>query len=79
MKERPIKEIVTDWLKQHDCEGLAHNDCACELDDLMPCGEPNLNYCVAAKVGTAPPEYEDDLWMVPKQFPDDEGEEGEEE
>ena len=38
-----IKEIVTEYLKSHGFDGLYHDDCGCDLQDLMPCDEPNLN------------------------------------
>jgi len=43
-----IWNILQDWLFTHGYDGLFDNDgeCACELDDLMPCGEPSPN-CTA--------------------------------
>lgn len=36
------REIVEKWLKENKCDGLWNpdDDCACKLDDLMPCFEP---------------------------------------
>lgn len=70
MSEMTVKEIVADWLKAHDCEGLYSEDCGCKLDDLMPCGEPNFN-CVAAVNDPAEHDPEVQVWMTPKQFPDE--------
>jgi len=44
-----VKEIVADWLEKHGYDGLAHNECGCALDDLMPCdGANNIGDCVPA-------------------------------
>jgi hypothetical protein len=34
-----VRELVADWLKTHGYDGLwdEANECACLLDDLMPC------------------------------------------
>jgi len=67
-----VREIVSNWLKAHECDGLCHPDleCGCDLDDFAPCFEPAFD-CVAAMKGPVPEEYEGDtdIWMVPKQFP----------
>jgi len=72
MKEMAVKNIVVEWLKAHECDGLCHTDCecGCALDDFFPCGEPGFE-CVAAVEGPGPPEREGDYdtWMVPKEFP----------
>ena len=39
-----IKEIVKEYLETNGYEGLFYpGECACELEDLMPCDEPNMN------------------------------------
>ena len=39
-KEMNIREIVSEWLKEHGYDGLySQDECACALSDLMPCGE----------------------------------------
>lgn len=47
-----INEIVKEYLKQNGYDGLLHKDewCACLIDDLMPCGEPNPG-CVSGYKG----------------------------
>ena len=32
-----VKEIVLEYLKKHNFEGLVGNECCCEVKDLMPC------------------------------------------
>lgn len=45
-----VKEIVAEWLRVLGYDGLVHRDgeCACGLDDLMPCRCPNERGCVCA-------------------------------
>ena len=48
--------IVKSYLKQNGFDGLySPAECACELDDLMPCDEPRPNckpgYKVACRCG----------------------------
>ena len=39
-----LREITVDWLETHGYDGLysEDGDCACQLSDLMPCGEPGV-------------------------------------
>ena len=40
MKE--LHEIAAEWLKTNGYDGLfLVSECACEIDELMPCGEPH--------------------------------------
>lgn len=46
----PIKEMVAEWLRVNDYDGLCnpYSNCGCGLDDLMPCRCPNERGCVCA-------------------------------
>lgn len=38
--EKYVKDVVREWLGEHDYQGLASDrECGCGLDDLMCCGE----------------------------------------
>ena len=38
-----VRDILTEWLTDHGFDGLYHDDCACDISDLMPCcGNPGL-------------------------------------
>ena len=45
------KEIITEWLKAHNCDGLCdvEHECGCPIDDLVCCDGPMLD-CVPAKI-----------------------------
>ena len=47
------KEIIIDWLKEHNCDGLCDLDndtCGCGIDDLEPGYHCiHLDHCVAAR------------------------------
>ena len=46
-----LKEIVKEWLAWKGFDGLFNSyGCACELDDLMPCGEVHTDCCSGYKV-----------------------------
>ena len=45
-----VKNIVVEYLKKQDYDGLAGNDCGCKLSDLMPCDEFCGNCIPAYKV-----------------------------
>lgn len=47
-----IHDIVKDWLTTHGYDGLAGDECGCQLDDLMPCGCSHETECVAGKLST---------------------------
>jgi len=39
-----LRDIMKQWLEANGYDGLYNSqvDCACELSDLFPCGEPAL-------------------------------------
>lgn len=44
--------MIKEWLIKHSYDGLFNPDfdCACKLDDLMPCLEPNIHSCCAGYI-----------------------------
>ena len=44
------KDIIIDWLKEHDFDGLClpENDCGCCVDDLIPCAS-DPTFCQPGK------------------------------
>jgi hypothetical protein len=42
-----LRGIIADWLRTHGYDGLYDDDgeCACRLNDLIPCGDANPTYC----------------------------------
>ena len=48
-KNPTLGEMINDWLKTNGYDGLLneYGECACEIDDLFPCGYPNENDCQA--------------------------------
>ena len=67
-----VMEIVKEYLQKNNYDGLAGDDCGCELEDLMPCDCSYIMNCeVAHKVlvkDLTPAEieeYEDDCeWVM---------------
>ncbi len=53
METKSMRDIVGEWLKQNGYDGLAGNECGCELGDLMCCDEPRAD-CVAGHKITCP-------------------------
>ncbi len=48
---RCIRDIVRNYLRQNKYDGLcnARIECACPVDGLMPCADPNKTECLPAK------------------------------
>lgn len=44
-----LMQITDEWLTQHGFDGLFNEDgeCSCEVGELMPCGEPDTEFCEA--------------------------------
>ena len=54
-----VKEIVVKYLKENGYEGLFEpGECACLVDDLMPCEASSLLYCLPGILYPAEPESE---------------------
>ena len=49
-KRKTVKNIIIEYLKKHDYDGLAGDDCGCEINDLMICDSPCENCIPAYKV-----------------------------
>jgi hypothetical protein len=47
-----VKQIVADYLKAHDCDGLVGDKCGCSANDLFLC-ESDPRDCLPAWSGTA--------------------------
>lgn len=55
-----VADIVRDWLREHGYDGLyVEDDCACDLDDLAPCQNIQLE-CEAGYKHPCPTECDDD-------------------
>ncbi|MFA5168947.1 MAG: hypothetical protein WC530_10515 [Candidatus Omnitrophota bacterium] len=53
-----VREILIEWLKARNCDGLATEDCGCGIDDLAPCDSYNFD-CKAARECFATEDDED--------------------
>jgi hypothetical protein len=51
-----LREIAKKWLEDNGYDGLTNEYCGCELNDLMPCGEPSPNCEAGYKVPCPGPE-----------------------
>ncbi len=42
-----ITDALIEYMKKHEYTSLCNPelDCGCGIDDLAPCGEPDINYC----------------------------------
>lgn len=49
MANPTVKESIKKFLKNNGYDGLYSGlgDCACDLDDLVPCDDPDVNDCTA--------------------------------
>jgi hypothetical protein len=53
--EVDLHEIVRQWLSRYDYDGLFNEGvCGCELSDLMPCSEPQMDCQPGYKVPCDP-------------------------
>lgn len=44
-----VRQMIKAQLVACGADGLAGDECGCELNELMPCESPDLKGCVAAK------------------------------
>ena len=50
-----VIDIVTEWLRDHEYDGLySDGDCACKLDDLIPCVHEGALNCSPGYCGPCP-------------------------
>jgi len=60
-----VREILKQWLIDNDYDGLQHeSDCGCQVSDLVPCGEGNLE-CEAGHKREAAPKTGYDFLIFP--------------
>ena len=75
MDNPAVAKMVEVWLRDNDYSGLWSEECGCEIDDLMPCGEYNSD-CQAGykKDCTQECEHEDTYhtgdWHIQKKKPE---------
>ena len=69
-KPTPVKEMVAEWLKQNGYDGLYNEDgdCACLIDDLVPCDGPCDN-CLSGYKHKCPPGHEFDYLVTASPLP----------
>jgi hypothetical protein len=65
-----VKDIVAKWLKENGYDGLAREDCGCQLDDLFACdgymdGSSEVEKCEAAMNSECPGPEECEWSEVP--------------
>lgn len=44
-----VRQIVIEHLKKIGADGLCADECGCGIDDLFPCGNPDIDECKPAK------------------------------
>lgn len=60
-----VLDIIINYLKEHGYDGLHYdNECGCELEDIVPCGEVSLNCEPGYKI-VAPKGCEYDFYICP--------------
>jgi len=64
----PIIELIRMSLKGVGANGLCNSDieCGCKIDDLCPCGNPDLTDCIAGvSITELAKKYNVDFWIAP--------------
>lgn len=62
-----VTEIVKDWLKSHEYDGLYTDDCGCCIEDLAPCGGEGMFECYAGVYKPFDPAAGYDYFIGPKE------------
>lgn len=57
-----VRMMVAEYLRANNFDGLAGDDCGCELSDLMPCSENDISTCEGGHKVKCPTE-EHDGWQ----------------
>jgi len=68
MPDINLIDLIRSGLKDCGANGLCNSDieCGCKIDDLCPCGEPDLNYCIAGvSIAQLAKKHNTDFWIVP--------------
>jgi len=73
-----IKKIVEQYLRDHRYDGLCNVnidiECGCIIDDLMPCGEPEIDCCAGINNPQVAKDYNYDFFICPLAEPPEEEE-----
>lgn len=65
MSNITVEKMVETWLRANGYDGLYSDDCGCEVDDLMPCGETTMTCQAGYKVPCPGPEECDEGGLCP--------------
>jgi hypothetical protein len=67
-----LYDITKKWLEENGYDGLCYEECGCELEDFMPCGEPSPR-CEAGHREKAPRGSGFDYFIYPGKGNSEEG------
>jgi hypothetical protein len=63
-----VKDIVTQYLKEHGYDGLCNSDgegCYCQLDDFCPCEDVNYSWVLRCVPGYKVPDPDGEAgWII---------------
>jgi len=65
-----VKEIVRNWLRENNCDGLYDDDCACDLETLMDCYDGRIPGCMPGVKGPCNCNKGHDDHIAPKETED---------
>ena len=46
MAEKTVSDIIVEYLKENDFDGLYNDDCGCPINDLAPCNCEAIMTCI---------------------------------